>query len=302
MTEVQAASADRPTVGYIGIGLMGRPMALRLLKAGFPLVVWGRNPDRLRDVVDAGAVLAASPADVARAAAIVITCVSDTAAVEAVVFGPGGIAEGASVGRVLVDMSTIHPARSRAMAQRLRQATGMGWIDAPVSGGPQGAAAGTMAVMAGGEAVDFDFVRPVVAHLAGAFTLMGPSGAGQTTKMVNQVIVGGCKSVIAEAIQLAMNAGIDAMRLPEAFAGGRADSSLLRQSIPKMVSGDFTPTGHLRTMMKDLDIVMELARETRTPMPMTGLATEMHRMMVSHGHADDDTTSVIALLRDKPLL
>ena len=292
----------RKTVGYIGIGLMGRPMALRLLQAGFPLSVWGRSPEKLLDVVAAGAVAATSPAEVARRSDIVFTCVSDTAAVEQVVFGPGGIAEGAAAGKVLVDMSTIHPGRSREMARRLREATGMGWIDAPVSGGPPGAAAGTLAVMAGGDPADFALAQPVVAHLAGAFTLMGPAGAGQTTKMVNQVIVGGCKSVIAEAIQLAMNAGIDASRLPEAFAGGRADSSLLRQSIPKMVSGDFTPTGHLRTMMKDLDIVMELARETRTPMPMTGLATEIHRMMMAHGHGETDTTSVIALLRDKPVL
>lgn len=290
------------TVGYVGVGLMGRPMVLRMLKAGVPVTVWARDPARIADVVAAGATLAESAAALARASDVVITCVSDTAAVEAVVFGAGGIAEGAAPGKVLVDMSTIHAGASRAFAERLRAETGMGWIDAPVSGGPPGAAAGTLAVMAGGSEADYAFVAPVVRHVAGAFTLMGPSGAGQMTKMVNQVIVGGCKTVIAEAIQLAMNAGLDATRLPEAFAGGRADSSLLRQSVPKMVSGDFTPTGHLRTMMKDLDLVMAVARETRTPMPMTGLATEIHRMMVAHGHADTDTTSVIALLRDKPLL
>ncbi len=289
-------------VGYIGVGLMGRPMVLRLLQAGVPVTVWARTPAKVADVVSAGADLAASPAALARACDTVITCVSDTAAVEAVVFGADGISAGGAAGKVLVDMSTIHPARSREFAQRLRTETGMGWIDAPVSGGPPGAAAGTLAVMAGGDPADFERVQPVVAHLAGAFTLMGPAGAGQTTKMVNQVIVGGCKSVIAEAVQLAMNAGIDALRLPEAFAGGRADSSLLRQCLPKMVSGDFSPTGHIRTMMKDLDMVMELARATGTPMPLTALSTEIHRMMVAHGHANADTTSVIALLRDKPVI
>lgn len=293
---------QRDTVGYIGIGLMGRPMVLRLLAAGIPVVVWARAPKKIQDVIAAGATLAASPAALTRESTIVITCVSDTAAVHDVVFGVDGIAAGGAKGKVLVDMSTIHPARSREYADRLRRDTGMGWIDAPVSGGPPGAAAGTLAVMAGGDPADFERAKPVVSKLAGAFTLMGPSGAGQTTKMVNQVIVGGCKSVIAEAIQLAMNAGIDANRLPEAFAGGRADSSLLRQSIPKMVSGDFTPTGHIRTMMKDLNMVMELARETGTPMPLTALSTEIHRMMVAHGHAETDTTSVIALLREKPLL
>ncbi|MGE0723238.1 MAG: NAD(P)-dependent oxidoreductase [Alphaproteobacteria bacterium] len=289
-------------VGYIGVGLMGRPMVLRLLKAGIPVTVWARAPERIADVTAAGAKLAESPAALTRASETVITCVSDTAAVAEVVFGANGIAAGAGPDKVLVDMSTIHPGRSREYAERLRRETGMGWIDAPVSGGPPGAAAGTLAVMAGGDPDDFTRVKPVIDHLSGAFTLMGGPGAGQTTKMVNQVIVGGCKSVIAEAIQLAMNAGIDARRLPEAFAGGRADSSLLRQSVPKMVAGDFTPTGHIRTMMKDLNMVMELARETGTPMPMTALSTEIHRMMVAHGHADTDTTSVIALLRDKPVL
>lgn len=290
------------TVGYIGIGLMGRPMVLRLLGAGVPVTIWARMPAKVADVVAAGAMLAASPAEVTRAADIVISCVSDTAAVQQIVFGQEGIAQAGAPGKVLVNMSTIHPTRSREFAERLRAETGMGWIDAPVSGGPPGAAAGTLAVMAGGDPADFDRVKPVISHLAGAFTLMGPAGAGQTTKTVNQVIVGGCKSVIAEAIQLAMNAGLDAMRLPEAFAGGRANSSLLRQSIPKMVSGDFAPTGHLRTMMKDLNMVMELARETGTPMPMTALSTEIHRMMMAHGHGDSDTTSVIGLLRDKPVI
>ncbi|WP_202891419.1 NAD(P)-binding domain-containing protein [Kribbella shirazensis] len=290
------------TVGFIGIGLMGRPMALRLLAADARLVVWGRTPGKLRDVLAAGAEFAEAPAAVAQRASVVITCVSDTAAVEAVVFGPCGVAEGGSAGKVLVDMSTIQPRRSRELAEQLRAQTGMGWVDAPVSGGPSAAAAGTLAVMAGGDPADFERVEPVLRHLAGGLTLMGPPGAGQTTKMVNQVIVGGCKSVIAEAIQLAMNAGLDARRLPEALAGGRADSVLLRQSIPKMVSGDFSPAGRLRTVLKDLDLVMELAGETGTPMPMTGLATQLHRMMITHGHADSDSTAVIALLRDRPLL
>jgi len=289
-------------VGYIGIGLMGRPMVMRLLKAGLPVTVWGRNPQKLQDVAAAGATVADSPAAVARDSDVIILCVSDTAAVQAVVDGDDGLARGLANGKIVVDMSTIDAAVTRRLAERLRAETGAGWIDAPVSGGPPGAAAGTLAVMAGGDPGEFERSRSVVNHLAGRYTLMGPVGAGQTTKMINQVIVGGCKAVIAEAVQLAINSGIDPLRLPEAFEGGRADSSLLRQSVPKMASGDFTPTGHLRTIMKDLDMVLELARATTTPMPMTALATELHRMMMARGHAGADTTSVIALLRDRPLL
>jgi 3-hydroxyisobutyrate dehydrogenase len=290
-------------IGYIGIGLMGRPMVMRLLKAGFRVTIWGRNPARLQDVVAAGAALVDSPAEVARACGIVVLCVADTAAVQAVVYGDQGLAIGLRKGSLVIDMTTADAAVTRRLAERLRSDTGAGWIDAPVSGGPAGAAAGKLAVMAGGDAAEFERSRSVVDHLAGRYTLMGPVGAGQTTKMINQVIVGGCKAVIAEAIQLAMNVGIDPLRLPEAFEGGRADSLLLRQSVPKMAGRDYVAAGgHIRTIMKDLNMVMELARSTGTPMPMTALSTELHRMMMAHGHAESDTTSVIALLRDHPIV
>lgn len=289
-------------VGFIGIGLMGRPMAMRLLKAGFQLTVWGRHASKLQDILAAGAVMVDSPAEVATRSDVIILCVADTAAVEAVVDGSLGLANGLGAGKLVIDMSTIDAAVTRRLAERLRKEKAVGWIDAPVSGGPAGAAAGTLAVMAGGDEAEFERSKSVVRHLAGRYTRMGSVGAGQTTKMINQVIVGGCKAVIAEAVQLALNCGIDPLRLPEAFEGGRADSSLLRQSVPKMASGDFSPTGHLRTIMKDLNMVLDLARATTTPMPMTALATELHRMMIARGHAEADTTSVIALLRDKPLL
>jgi 3-hydroxyisobutyrate dehydrogenase len=293
----------RERVGYIGIGLMGRPMVMRLLQAGFTVTVWGRNPARLQDVIAAGAVLAVCPAEVARTSDIVLLCVADTAALKAVLDGDEGLSEGLRAGSLVVDMTTADAVVTRQLAARVRRETGAGWIDAPVSGGPAAAAAGSLAVMAGGDAAEFERSRSVVDHLAGRYTLMGPVGAGQTTKMVNQVIVGGCKVVIAEAIQLAMNLGIDPLRLPEAFEGGRADSLLLRQSVPKMATRDYTAVGaHVRTMMKDLDMVMELARSSGTPMPMTALSTELHRIIIAHGHAEADTTSVIALLRDHPIL
>ena len=291
----------QPKLGYIGIGLMGTPMARRLIEAGYEVTVWGRTPAKLEPVLKLGAHRANDAAGLARAADIVFTCLSDTEAVEAVVFGKAGIGEGAGAGKVLVDMSSIRPEAARAMAARLKEQTGMGWIDAPVSGGVAGSESGNLTVMAGGSQEDFDRVAPVVAHLAKRFTLMGPNGAGQSTKLINQVLVGCTVAVLAEAASLAVRAGIDAGRIPEALAGGRADSLPLQQFFPKMVTGDFFVESHLRTMLKDLDTVQALARETATAMPMTAMATELHRLMVQRGFADDDGTALAKLYRDDPI-
>ena len=288
-------------LGYIGIGLMGAPMARRLAQAGYGVTIWGRDPAKLAPILAAGATSAASAADVARGADILFTCLSDTDAVEAVVFGADGVAQGAGPGKVLVDMSSIRPDAASHMAARLRGETGMGWIDAPVSGGVAGAESGTLTVMAGGIEADFERVRPVVAHLAQRFTLMGPNGAGQATKLINQILVGCAVAVLAEAASLAMRAGIDAARIPEALAGGRADSLPLQQFFPKMVAGDFFVESHIRTMLKDLDTARALARETATAMPMTAMAAELHRLMVQRGFGDDDGTALAKLYGEAPI-
>jgi 3-hydroxyisobutyrate dehydrogenase len=292
---------QQPRLGYIGIGLMGAPMARRLVAAGYQVTIWGRTPAKLEPLLAEGADRAETAAEVARAADIVFTCLSDTEAVEAVVFGENGIAAGAGPGKILVDMSSIRPEAAREMAARLRADTAMAWIDAPVSGGVAGSKNGTLTVMAGGAAEDFETVRPVVANLAQRFTLMGASGAGQATKLINQVLVGCVVAVLAEAASLALRAGIDAARIPEALAGGRADSLPLQQFFPKMVEGDFFIESHLRTMLKDLDTVHALARETATAMPMTAMATELHRLMVQRGFADDDGAALAKLYRDDPI-
>lgn len=290
-----------PKIGYIGIGLMGAPMAHRLVGAGYHVTIWGRSEAKLKPVLDAGAHRADNAAEVARAADIVFTCLSDTAAVETVVFGDDGIAAGAGAGKILVDMSSIKPEAAREMATRLRDTTGMGWIDAPVSGGVVGSETGALTVMAGGWDEDFERVRPVVEHLAKRFTLMGPNGAGQATKLINQIFVGTVVAVLAEAAALADRAGIDATRIPEALAGGRADSLPLQQFFPKMVAGDFFVESHVRTMMKDLDAVQAMAREIGTAMPMTAMAAEIHRLMCQRGHGDEDGTSLARLYRDEPV-
>ncbi len=273
-------------------------MATRLLEAEKPLAVWGRRPEKLVPFEKSGARLQATAADVARSADIVFTCLSDTEAVEAVVFGPNGIAEGASEGRLLVDLSSIRPDACRAMAERLERQTGMHWMDAPVSGGVVGAENGTLTVMAGGTRGDFERVSPLMSILARQFTLMGPVGSGQTTKLINQTIVGCGIAVLAEAAGLALRAGIDVDQVPSALAGGRADSLLLQQFFPKMGSGDFSIESHIRTILKDLDTVVELARQTNSAMPMAGTAAELHRLMVQRGHADSDVTALAKLYRD----
>ncbi len=294
-------SDEKPSLGYIGLGLMGAPMALRLASAGFPLSVWGRSPVKLEAAKAAGAKAVETAAHVAREADIVFTCLSDTEAVEAVVFGENGLAAGAAPGKLLVDMSSIRPEAARDMAARLRDETGMGWIDAPVSGGVVGSETGKLTIMAGGAEADFARAEPIVAHLAQRFTLMGPNGAGQATKLINQVFVGCSLAVLSEAAALAMRAGIDAARIPEALAGGRADSLPLQQFFPKMVAGDFFVEAHIRTMLKDLDTVLALARETTTAMPMTAMALELHRLMVQRGHGDEDGTALATLYLDKPV-
>lgn len=288
-------TADKPRLGYVGLGLMGGPMARRLLAAGFPLTVWNRDPAKAAALAGAGATVAASAAAAADASDIVFTCLTDTAAVEAVVFGDNGIAAGAGTGSVLVDFSSMRPDAAAAFADRLRRQAGMGWIDAPVSGGVPGATNGTLAVMAGGEQADFDRVAPVVAHLAGRFTLMGPNGAGQTTKLINQLIVGCGFAIVAEACQLAEDAGIDPARIPEALSGGRADSPILQQYLPRMAARDREVQARIAIIVKDLTTVMDEARRLGSALPMTGLATELHKLLAKRGLADADNAEYIRL-------
>ncbi len=288
-------SIEKPRLSYVGLGLMGGPMARRLLAAGYELTVWNRDPAKSAAIAEAGATVAGSAAEAARASEIVFTCLTDTAAVEAVVFGPGGITEAARADGVLVDFSSMRPDAAAAFAARLRAESGMGWIDAPVSGGVPGATNGTLAVMAGGDPADFERVAPVVKHLAGRFTLMGPNGAGQTTKLINQMIVGCGFAIVAEACQLAEDAGIDPARIPEALAGGRADSPILQQYMPRMAARDRAVQARIAIMIKDLNTVMDEARRLGSALPMTGLATELHKLVARHGLADADNAEYVSL-------
>jgi 3-hydroxyisobutyrate dehydrogenase len=291
MTGTGGGKAEK--LGYLGLGMMGFPMTRRLLGAGHEVAVWNRSAAKAKALIEAGAKLAANPREVAASASVIFMCVTDAAAVEDVVFGPDGIGAAPGDGKLVVDFSSIHPDKARAIAKRLKVANGMGWIDAPVSGGTKGAEEGTLAVMAGGEAADIERVRPYVLAMARRLTHMGPTGAGQTTKLCNQVIVGCAMAVLAEATRLAVNSGIDAGKLPEALAGGFADSIPLQLFVPRMVQGIHSPPlGHIATMLKDLDTVGEVAHDTSTPVPMASLAAQLFRLAKAARGADVDALEI----------
>jgi 3-hydroxyisobutyrate dehydrogenase len=297
MTEAREADGRQiERLGYLGLGMMGFPMTRRLLNAGYEVAVWNRSAGKAAALVEAGATLAANPREMATTATIIFMCVTDAAAVERVVFGPDGLAATPGDGKLVVDFSSIHPDKARTIAARLKAANGMGWVDAPVSGGTKGAEEGTLAVMAGGDAADIERVRPYVLAMARRLTHMGPTGAGQTTKLCNQVIVGCAMAVLAEATRLAVNAGIDAGRLPEALAGGFADSIPLQLFVPRMVQGIYSPPlGHIATMLKDLDTVADVARNTSSPVPMATLAGQLFRLAKAARGADADALEIYKL-------
>jgi len=286
---------EKPKIGYVGVGLMGLPMVTRLVSLGYPVraydIVAAQN-DKARA---AGASIASSPADATRGATFVLLNLPTTEAVEQAVFGDGGVASAIAPPQLVVDFSTVKVDKGRAFAAKLRDTTGCGWVDAPVSGGPPASTTGTLTVMAGGTPDDLARVAPLMKDLAARFTPMGPSGAGLVAKMLNQLIVGCTHAVMAEAVVVAEAAGIDAARLPECLAGGHADGTLLQRLYPRMVARDFKPQGYARQLLKDLEMVNEFAGSLKAPVPMTGEALSLYRMLIHLGHAELDTSAVLKL-------
>ncbi|AZD28062.1 NAD(P)-dependent oxidoreductase [Pseudomonas chlororaphis] len=291
--------ATLPTLGFAGIGLMGLPMCRRLLAAGYPLVVWNRNREKCAPLLEAGAQLAETPARLCEAADLVLLCLANTEVVREVVFGAEGIAQGARAGQLLVDLSSLEPTATREMAAQLASTTGMGWVDAPVSGGTPGAEAGSLAIMVGGETADIERVRPVLLHLGQRVTHMGGVGAGQVTKACNQMIVACNVLVIAEVVALAERSGVDASLLAEALAGGFADSRPLQILAPQMAESRFEPIKwHVRTLLKDLDGAVKFSREQGSATPISGLAAQLMRLHGGQGYLEQDPATLIRLYRE----
>ncbi|MBK1658797.1 NAD(P)-dependent oxidoreductase [Paracraurococcus ruber] len=291
-------------IGLLGVGLMGEAMARRLLARGHQVTAWNLEPERLDLVVPHGAAAAASPAAVVAASEILLCCVLHAAAVENCLFGPGGVAtagRAACAGKRLVDLSTIPPAAARDLATRLRDAVGMGFVDAPVSGGPPAARAGTLTIMAGGDAADVAAALPVLRDLGAQVTRLGETGAGQAAKMVNQAVVGAGFLVMAEALAMAEAAGLDAAAVPAALAGGFADGALLQRIWPLMQARAFDPPlGYARQLQKDLHAVQDYAAGLGLDLPVVGAATGRLDAYVGQGHAMADSVSVIRLYRPDP--
>lgn len=286
-------------IGFIGLGDIGAPMAMRILDAGHPLRVFNRTAARTAPFAARGVAIAASPAELARACDLILLCVTNAAAVDELVFGPSGLASAGRPDHLVVDLSTIEPAASRALAARLEAHCGAGWIDAPVSGGPAGARAGTLAVMAGGDAARIDRARPVLMSFAGRVTRMGPPGCGVATKACNQMLNFGTAAVIAETLNFAARFGIDPTLIPEAVAGGFADSQVLRHFGKAMAEGTYR--GDSVMAMKDIDIVLDLGRATGSAMPITGLVAAMYRLLLAQGHTDGGLGAPMRLYADGPL-
>jgi len=270
-------------------------MARNLLTAGCDVVVHNRTREREEPLEAAGATRAQSPRDAA-AAGVVLICVSDTPDVEHVLFGDEGVAHGIAEGGLVIDCSTISPGATRRMADRLRD-MGVGLVDAPVSGGSEGAIKGTLAVMCGGAEADIARARPFLEIVGGAVTHVGPSGAGQVTKAVNQVVISGTYQAVAEGVALAAKAGVDPARVVEAIGGGAASSWVLANRADNMITDSYPLGFRVRLHRKDLGIALETARETGTVLPNAGYVASMEDGLIAQGHGDEDMSAIARIVR-----
>ena len=290
----------KPKLGYLGLGLMGSQMTKRLIKNGYQVTGFDPDSNKMNEAVANGVIAAASPVEVVRASDIVQACVINTMALTEAIFGPAGIVEGDSADKIFLDHSTTNANKTRELAARLKDKTGMRWVDAPVSGGPPAAGTGELAIMVGGNDDDVVQVQPVLDTL-GHNTHMGPLGTGQVTKMVNQVLVLNNFTLLAEAVTLAKNAGIDPAKVPEALKGGYADSPMFQRFFPRMIQRDFDPAGYARQVLKDLDMVVDLAQQTNTPVPMSSQSTALYRVLIAKGHSELDATAILKIYDDQTL-
>ena len=282
-------------VGFVGLGAMGRPMAMHLLRAGHRLAVWARRPEAAAPLLAAGAIACADAADVARRSDVVFTIVTGSADVESVALGADGLGEGLAVGSILVDMSTIAPETARSLARRLSR-QGVDMLDAPVSGGEQGAIAATLAIMVGGKAAVLERVRPLLECLGRTIVHVGDNGAGQVAKACNQMVMVGAIQAVAEALHFAAAAGADPARVRQALGGGSAGSRVLDVMGGRMVDRDFAAGVEARLHHKDYGVVLAEACRLGVPMPVAAAVCQQLNALMARGWGHSDTASLLRVL------
>ena len=286
---------SRQPVGFIGLGIMGRPMAGHILKGGHPLTVFNRTRSKTAELQAQGAAVAGSPAEVAARSTIVITMVTDTPDVESVVAGPGGVLEGIRPGSIVVDMSTISPKTDRTLDEKLR-ARGAALVDAPVSGGDVGARNATLAIMAGGESQAFERVLPILRLLGKTITHCGPTGSGQIAKLANQILVSVTLLAVSEALVFARKNDLDPSTLIEAVSGGAAQSWQLTNLGPRIIKRDFAPGFMIDLVQKDLRLVLEACSRADVSLPATGLVHQLFGSAQAHGSGREGTQGLAKVL------
>ena len=282
-------------IGFVGLGIMGRPMARNLMKAGHSLTVYDVVGSAVEEIATEGAAAASSSSEVAEACPVVITMVPDSADSEAAILGPDGVLEGASAGSTVIDMSSIAPGSSQKIAAAC-EAQGVDFLDAPVSGGEPGAVGGTLAIMVGGRQEVFDRCRPIFEAVGSSIVLCGGYGAGNTTKLANQIIVAANIEALAEGLVLARKAGLDPNTVFEAIRGGLAGSNVMNAKAPMMIAGDFKPGFRIRLHQKDLHNALLTGKELGVPLPVTSLVQQMLGSLMNDGNADSDHSAIARFL------
>lgn len=282
-------------IGFIGLGVMGKPMARNLLKAGYSLTVHNRSPQSQSELVAEGAVGASSGREVAKHSDVVITMLPDSPDVEAVYMGSDGVLSGSKRGMTLIDMSTISPAVSRGLAAQVAQ-LGVPMLDAPVSGGEVGAINGTLSIMVGGDEDAFNRCLPLLRAMGKNVVLVGDSGAGQVCKACNQIVVGLTIEAVSEALVLAKKAGVDPAKVRQALMGGFAQSRILELHGQRMLDRSFDPGFRLRLHLKDMNIVLAAGKDYGASLPISSLVAELMKAVVANGHAEEDHSALVKAL------
>ncbi|WLP56141.1 NAD(P)-dependent oxidoreductase [Agrobacterium fabrum] len=283
---------EKNKVALIGAGAMGGAIGTRLVETGNHLTVFDLDAEKVAALTSLGAASAPTAAEAAAVSDVVILSLNSPKIVRIAVFGKDGVAAGAKAGTLIIDMSSIDPEATKELAADAAE-KGLRWVDSPLSGGAPKALIGQLTLMAGGSEKDVADAHRVLQHVASNYTHMGPCGAGQTTKLINQVLCGLNFLAVAEATQLALDAGVDAAKIPQALKGGRADSAILQEYMPRYVAKDYRRTGRIDNMVKDLNGAQDLARRTNTAMPLTAVCAEVHRMLTAAGLGGEDQAALM---------